>query len=94
MGHAVDDATVDELSGAAVRTSSRSSGPEVYESCKQRANDMVAALEATDPKARVRWVVGEMAARTLCPTRLSETWIHTTDIAHGLDLVVAPTGRL
>ena len=34
------------------------------------------------------------AARTLCTTRLSETWIHTTDIAHGLGVEVEPTARL
>ena len=90
---AAGDATVDELAGAAVE-SSRRSGPEVHEWWKRTADDMVSAFEARDPGARVLWVVGDMAARTLCTTRLSETWIHTTDIAHGLDVVVAPTDRL
>jgi uncharacterized protein (TIGR03084 family) len=90
---AAGDATVDELAGAAVE-SGRRSGPEVHEWWKRTADDMVAAFAAKDPAARVLWVVGDMAARTLCTTRLSETWIHTTDIAHGLDVVVAPTDRL
>jgi uncharacterized protein (TIGR03084 family) len=55
---------------------------------------MLAAFSASDPKSRVPWVVGEMAARTLCTTRLSETWIHSTDIAHGLDVELVPTDRL
>jgi uncharacterized protein (TIGR03084 family) len=93
-GDAADEATVDDLAGAAVETSDRRSGPDVYEWWKQTADDMVRAFDATDPRARVPWVIGEMAARTLCTTRLSETWIHTTDIAHGLDVVVAPTDRL
>lgn len=93
-GDAADDATVDDLAGAAVETSDRRSGPEVHAWWKQTADDMAAAFATTDPRERVRWVVGDMAARTLCTTRLSETWIHTTDIARGLDVVVAPTGRL
>lgn len=88
------DANVDELAGAAVATSSRRSGPEVRAWWQQTAAAMAAAFDATDPGARVPWVVGDMAARTLCTTRLSETWIHTTDIAHGLGVVVAPTDRL
>lgn len=91
---AADSATVDELAGAAVETSSLRSGPDVHGWWKRTADDMVSAFDATEPRARVPWVVGDMAARTLCTTRLSETWIHTTDVAHGLDVVVAPTDRL
>ena len=93
-GGAVDDATVDDLAGAAVETSERRSGPDVREWWERTAEDMVSAFGSADPRARVPWVVGEMAARTLCTTRLSETWIHTTDIAHGLGVVVVPTDRL
>lgn len=93
-GDSADNTTVDELAGAAVEMSSRRSGPDVRKWWKRTADAMVLAFDATDPGARVPWVVGDMAARTLCTTRLSETWIHTTDIAHGLDVVVAPTNRL
>lgn len=85
---------VDEWAGAAVELSSRRSGPEVRTWWRASADAMVAAFAAVDPRARVQWVVGDMAARTLCSTRLSETWIHTTDIAHGLGVDVPPTGRL
>lgn len=88
------DGNVDELAGAAVETSSRRSGAEVRAWWQATAAAMVAAFESTDPGARVPWVVGDMAARTLCTTRLSETWIHTTDVAHGLGAIVAPTDRL
>lgn len=87
-------ADVDELAGAAVERSSRRAGAEVYVWWQQTADEMVAAFAAVDPAARVPWVVGDMAARTLCTTRLSETWIHTTDIAHGLGVEVVPTVRL
>ena len=50
---------------------------------------MCASFRAKDPSARVQWVAGTMAARTLATTRLAETWIHTNDIAS-----VAPTPRL
>ena len=55
---------------------------------------MTAAFDVVDPRARVPWVVGDLAARTLCTTRLAETWIHTTDIADGLGTGLQPTGRL
>ncbi|MEA3054890.1 MAG: hypothetical protein QOD30_322 [Actinomycetota bacterium] len=47
------------------------------------------SFRACEPSARVQWVAGTMAARTLATTRLAETWIHTNDIAP-----VAPTARL
>jgi uncharacterized protein (TIGR03084 family) len=56
--------------------------------------DLRAALLACDPSERVTWVAGELAARTLGTTRLAETWIHTTDIACGLGVDLAPTDRL
>jgi uncharacterized protein (TIGR03084 family) len=37
-------------------------------------------LERCDPSARVRWVAGELSARTLATTRLAECWIHTGDV--------------
>lgn len=50
---------------------------------------MCSSFRAKDPSARVQWVAGTMAARTLATTRLAETWIHTNDIAP-----VPPTDRL
>ena len=88
------DATVDELAGAAVGTSGVRSGRDVHVWWRRTADGMVSAFDAADPRARVPWVVGDLAARTLCTTRLAETWIHTTDIAHGLGVAVVPTARL
>jgi len=51
-------------------------------------------LAAGDPKRRVQWVVGTMAASTLATTRLAETWIHTGDIAAGLGVELTPADRL
>jgi uncharacterized protein (TIGR03084 family) len=52
------------------------------------------AFRAADPSARVTWVAGEMAARTLATTRLAETWIHTGDVAAGFGVTVPPSDRL
>jgi uncharacterized protein (TIGR03084 family) len=54
----------------------------------------VDAFAATDPTARVDWVVGTMAARTLATTRLTECWIHTVDVAVAFGPPPAPTDRL
>jgi uncharacterized protein (TIGR03084 family) len=58
------------------------------------ASALEAAFAAADAGARVRWVAGELAARTLATTRLTEGWIHTVDVAVGLGVDVAPTDRL
>ena len=52
------------------------------------------ALLACDPSARLQWVAGTLAARTLATTRLAETWIHTGDVAFGLGVALAPRPRL
>ena len=54
----------------------------------------VGALRAVDPSARLRWVAGELAARTLASTRLSETWIHHVDVAVAFGTEPEPTDRL
>lgn len=46
------------------------------------AAELARALRACDPHARVNWVAGTLAARTLATTRLAETWIHACDITH------------
>jgi uncharacterized protein (TIGR03084 family) len=52
------------------------------------------AFDATDPAARVEWVAGELAARSLATTRLTETWIHTVDVAVAFGPAPPPTERL
>lgn len=89
-----EGATVDDIAAAAVAGDRRRDGAEVHAWWRRTADDMVAEFETVDPTTRVPWVVGDMAARTLCTTRLSETWIHTTDIAHGLGVTVLPSLRL
>lgn len=66
----------------------------IDERWKRGAAALCDALLATDPHARVPWVAGTLAARTLATTRLAETWIHTNDVAVGLGIDLAPTNRL
>ena len=73
----------------------RSTPPaQIHERWSTSASALRAALASIDPHARVEWVVGDMAARTLATTRLAEAWIHTGDVATALDVQLAPTDRL
>jgi uncharacterized protein (TIGR03084 family) len=58
------------------------------------AADQHAAFAGCDPAARVLWVAGELAARTLATTRLTETWIHAVDVVVAFGPPPEPTDRL
>lgn len=66
----------------------------IYERYRRSAETLCAELRACDPGARLTWVAGELAARTLATTRLAETWIHTGDVFHAFGRVPAATDRL
>jgi uncharacterized protein (TIGR03084 family) len=85
---------VDDLVGGAVERERGASGREVRARWVKSADDMVDALESCDPAARVLWVVGDMAPRTLATTRLAETWIHTGDICIGLAIAQPKSDRI
>ena len=85
---------VDELADLAVRAEAALSPGEVRDRWSASAAAQEAAFQAIDPHARVLWVEGELAARTLASTRLSETWIHTVDVASAFGLALEPTDRL
>ena len=85
--------TVDDLAGAMV-DAQRSTPGQARDRWLAAAAAQLAAFEACDPSARVSWVAGELAARTLATTRLSECWIHTGDVAVAFGEAPAPTDRL
>jgi uncharacterized protein (TIGR03084 family) len=66
----------------------------IHERWVRSCDDLQAALLARSPADRLDWVVGQMAARTLATTRLTETWIHTGDVAAALGVTLVPTDRL
>jgi uncharacterized protein (TIGR03084 family) len=82
--------------GAALMVAAQRGGPpvEVHERWQRSCTDLRAALLARQPGDRLTWVAGELAARTLGTTRLAETWIHTGDVAEGLEVTLEPADRL
>lgn len=56
-------------------------GPALLRRWQASANALLAELRDADPGRRVAWVAGELSAQTLATTRLTETWIHTGDVA-------------
>jgi uncharacterized protein (TIGR03084 family) len=84
---------IDEWAGALV-DAQRADPAAARDRYVSSARSQLSAFESVDPAARVLWVAGEMAARTLATTRLTETWIHTVDAAIGLGASPAPTERL
>jgi uncharacterized protein (TIGR03084 family) len=55
---------------------------------------LLRALAAADLHARVAWVTGPVAVRTLAATRLAEAWIHGDDIGLALDRPLPAGDRL
>lgn len=93
-GLATTDGDIDD--GAALMVAHQRGAPtaELHERWLRSSTDLRAALLACGPGDRLRWVAGELAARTLGTTRLAETWIHTGDIAQGLGIELEPGERL
>lgn len=85
--------SVDDLAGALV-DAQRGEPAEARDRYLASNDAQVAAFRSVDPAARVRWVAGELAARTLATTRLAETWIHSVDVAVAFGPEPEPTGRL
>ncbi len=55
---------------------------------------LLAAAEATDPKARVPWFGPPMGVRSFLSARVMETWAHGQDIADTFGIERQPTDRL
>ena len=85
---------VDEGAEVMVQNERGRSATAVHERYRRSCVELRAGLLACDPSARLTWVAGQLAARTLATTRLAETWIHTTDVAEGLGVELVPTDRL
>ena len=58
------------------------------------SDQLVALLDDMERSTRVRWVARDLSARTLATTRLSETWIHTGDVASALGIELIATDKL
>ena len=85
--------SVDDLAGHLVERE-RTDPVSARARWRTAAADQLAAFRGADLDARVLWVAGELAARSLATTRLTETWIHTVDVAVAFGDPPAPTDRL
>src|SRR3954447_7846594 len=56
--------------------------------------DLLAALSAADPTAKVPWYGPPMSPASFATARLMEYWAHGQDIADGLGVSRTPTARL
>lgn len=86
--------TVDDRAGALVAQERGAPPQQVLERWRAGASAVRHAFETVDPSARLTWVAGRLAARTLATTRLCETWIHTGDVAEALGVARAPGPQL
>ena len=86
--------SVDESVAAMVERERGVPFEDVLNRWRLAAAALVAILGGMDLSTRVPWVAGNLSARTLANTRLSETWIHTEDIAESLGIDLVPSDRL
>lgn len=93
-GGAGSASNVDEAAEDMVAAERGGTGAAVRQRWQTDTDELRAVFAACDPRARVQWVSGDMSARSLATTRLSETWIHTGDVAEALGVELEPTDRL
>jgi uncharacterized protein (TIGR03084 family) len=72
----------------------RGLGESVLSSWQEERRLIIAALRATDAKARVPWYGPPMSPMSFGTARLMETWAHGQDIADALGAHREPTDRL
>jgi uncharacterized protein (TIGR03084 family) len=86
--------TVDDGADAMVVAQRGMSSSEVRERWRLGSFELLRRLTEIDPSARVPWVMGDMAARTLATTRLAECWIHTGDVLSALGRPIVASDRM
>jgi uncharacterized protein (TIGR03084 family) len=86
--------TADDLAGAFVEQQRGAPPQQVFERWRAGTAALRSAFDAVDPSARLNWIAGQLSARTLATTRLSETWIHTGDVAEALGIERTPGPHL
>jgi uncharacterized protein (TIGR03084 family) len=73
---------------------SRRLGESLLPAWREERRLIIAALEATDPAARVPWYGPPMSPMSFATARLMETWAHGQDIVDALGARRSPTDRL
>lgn len=92
--HLTEASSVDDGAAVMVERERSAGAAAIYERWRASVRDLADALGAVDANAKVQWVAGTLAARTLATTRLAETWIHTGDVAFAFGITPPPSGRL
>jgi uncharacterized protein (TIGR03084 family) len=87
-------ATMDDVVAAAVDAQRGAPPAQLLERWSRAADDLVATLAGADPQRPLPWVVGDLPARTLATTRLTECWVHTGDVAEAVGRRVPFSDRL
>lgn len=93
----VDATAADDVDAAAAHAVEQQRGVDpaaLHRRWQDSADTLSVRLAECEPGQRLRWVAGELSARTLATTRLSETWIHTGDVAAAVDVDLPDTDRL
>lgn len=91
---AVAAVDIDTAAALAVERERGPVGVAVRDRWRAAADAVAQMFEGCGPSSRVVWVAGELSVRTLAATRLSETWIHSGDIAQALGRELPVTDRL
>jgi uncharacterized protein (TIGR03084 family) len=86
--------SVDQTVALMVEQERRAAPTDLLARWSSTAAELVTLMDAVDLSTRVRWVAGNLSARTLATTRLAETWIHTGDIPSAVGVELIPTDRL
>jgi uncharacterized protein (TIGR03084 family) len=86
--------SIDEGAGRLVERQRGMATPELLARWSGGTTRLHDTLVSMDLSTRVTWVAGQLSARTLATTRLTETWIHTGDVAGALGVTLAPSGSL
>lgn len=88
------DGTVDDLVGLMVAHQRGAPGPAVHDRWRTASAAARDLLRRSDPRRTLPWVITGLPARTMATTRLSECWIHTSDIARATGVQIEATERL
>lgn len=90
----VSDGPVDDMVGLLVERERGANGPAVHARWRAASSAARSLLAGSDPRRPMPWVVGELPARTMATTRLSECWIHTNDVADAVGATLVPGDSL
>jgi uncharacterized protein (TIGR03084 family) len=94
LSRGTGESNVDDAAAGWVERERGAPGHEVFDRWKSAADSFLDADDGAALHRRVTWVTGQLPRRTLITTRLSETWIHSHDVAAAFGVTLEPADRL